>query len=374
MLDSANFRTPSAIYAHGFVTVNGKKMSKSRGTFIMARTYLDHLNPEYLRYYFAAKLTSQVDDLDLNLEDFAQRVNSDLVGKVVNIASRSAGFITKKFDGQLGADITEEEKLAEFVNAGDQIAELYEAREFGRAMRVIMDLADKANQYVDEQKPWVLIKDEATRDQVQAISTNALNMFRLLMLYLAPVLPETAEKARQFLNLEGWDWSGRHQHLLNHGINKFKPLMQRIEMAQIEKMLDASKQELAAATGDTQAPRKAATPQVEPIADQIGFEDFAKVDLRVAEIVKAEHVEGADKLLRLTLNIGEGERNVFAGIKSAYAPEELEGRLTVMVANLKPRKMKFGVSEGMVLAAGPGGKDIWILSPDTGATPGLRIM
>jgi len=369
MLHSAGYRTPTAIHAHGFVTVNGKKMSKSRGTFIMARTYLDHLKPEYLRYYFAAKLTSQVDDLDLNLEDFAQRVNSDLVGKVVNIASRSAGFISKKFDGQLGDTITEPEKLAEFVAAGDQIAAFYEQREFGRAMRLIMELADKANQYVDEQKPWVLIKDDATRDQVQAISTNALNMFRLLTLYLAPVLPETAEKARRFLNTE-WDWNNRGEHLLSHGIEKFKPLMQRIEMPQIEAVLEASKEAMPAAKGEKKVPEST----VDPIADEIEFGDFAKVDLRIAEIVRAEHVEGADKLLRLTLNIGEGERNVFAGIKSAYSPEELEGRLTVMVANLKPRKMKFGLSEGMVLAAGPGGKDIWLLAPDSGATPGLRVM
>ncbi|TVP56531.1 MAG: methionine--tRNA ligase [Halomonadaceae bacterium] len=372
MLHSAGYRTPTAVHAHGFVTVNGKKMSKSRGTFIMARTYLDHLKPEYLRYYFAAKLTGQVDDLDLNLEDFSQRVNSDLVGKVVNIASRSAGFISKKFDGQLGSEITEADKLAEFVDAGDDIASYYEQREFGRAMRLIMDLADKANQYVDEQKPWVLIKDEATKDQVQAISTNALNMFRLLMLYLAPVLPATAEKARQFLNCE-WHWDQRGEHLLDHSIEKFKPLMQRIEATQIEALIEDSKAAAPAAEKPKAAPEaEAAT--VEPLAAEITFEDFAKVDLRVAEIVKAETVEGADKLLRLTLNIGAGERNVFAGIKSAYTPEQLEGRLTVMVANLQPRKMKFGLSEGMVLAAGPGGKDIWLLAPDQGATPGLRIM
>ncbi len=369
MLHDAGFRTPTAVWAHGFVTVNGKKMSKSRGTFIMARTYLDHLDPEYLRYYFAAKLTGGVDDMDLNLDDFAARVNSDLVGKVVNIASRSAGFITKRFDGKLGK-VTEQDKLKEFIDAGEQIAEFYEAREFGRAMRRIMELADIANQYVNDEQPWVIAKQEGQDDKLQAICTNALNMFRLLMTYLAPVLPKTADAAQSFLNSR-LDWNNRAALLENHGIDKFKPLMNRVDMAQIEKMLDASKEEMPAAVGQ---PSAAPTADLEPVAEEIEFPDFAKVDLRVAKIVKAEHVEGADKLLRLTLDIGHGERNVFAGIKSAYKPEDLEGRMTVMVANLKPRKMKFGMSEGMVLAAGPGGKEIFILSPDSGATPGMRVM
>ena len=370
MLKTAGFRTPTAIYCHGFVTVNGQKMSKSRGTFIMANTYLKHLHPEYLRYYFAAKLTSGVDDMDLNLDDFIQKVNSDLVGKVVNIASRSAGFITKQFDGKLGGETTEPERLREFVAAGEEIAGYYEEREFGRDMKRIMELADKANQYVDEEKPWVLIKDENTRDQVQAISTNALNMFRILMTYLAPVLPETAENSAAFLNTT-LEWHKLDDHLLNHGINKFKPLMKRIDRKQIDAMLEASKE----AVAEDQKPAQARTEEsnVDPIAPQIEFDDFAKVDLRVARIENAEHVEGADKLLKLTLDIGE-KRQVFAGIKTAYAPEDLIGRLTVMVANLKPRKMKFGTSEGMVLAAGPGGSDIWLLAPDSGATPGLRIM
>lgn len=368
MLHSAGYRTPSAIYAHGFVTVNGKKMSKSRGTFIMARTYLDHLNPEYLRYYFAAKLTGSVDDMDLNLEDFALRVNSDLVGKVVNIASRSAGFITKRFDGKL-SQVTEPDHMKTFIAAGDDIAGFYEAREFGRAMRRIMELADTANQYVNDEQPWVIAKQDGQDDKLQAICTNALNMFHLLMTYLAPVLPKTAEASEAFLDTR-LDWNNRSQRLENHAINKFSPLMNRVEMPQIDKMLEASKAEMPAAVGDKPPAQKSA----EPVADEIEFSDFAKVDLRVAEIVKAEHVAGADKLLRLILNIGEGERNVFAGIKSAYTPEQLQGRMTVMVANLKPRKMKFGMSEGMVLAAGPGGKDIFILSPDSGATPGMRIM
>ena len=366
MLHSAGFRTPTAVWAHGFVTVNGKKMSKSRGTFIMARTYLDHLNPEYLRYYFAAKLTGSVDDMDLNLEDFALRVNSDLVGKVVNIASRSAGFITKRFDGKLGS-VTESAMLQTFVDAGEELGGFYETREFGRAMRRIMELADIANQYVNDQQPWVVAKQEGQEAELQAICTNAINMFRLLMTYLSPVLPETATASEAFLAAP-LDWNQRAQSLEHHPINPFKPLMSRVEMSQIDKMLEASKEEMPAATASAPAA------DIEPIADEISFDEFAKVDLRVAEIVNAEYVEGADKLLRLTLNIGAGERNVFAGIRSAYTPDQLKGRMTVMVGNLKPRKMKFGLSEGMVLAAGPGGKDIFILSPDSGATPGMRVM
>lgn len=368
ILHSAGYRTPSAVWAHGFVTVNGQKMSKSRGTFIMARTYLDHLNPEYLRYYFASKLTSGVDDMDLNLEDFASRVNSDLVGKVVNIASRSAGFISKRFDGQLGT-VTETEKLDTFIAAGDDIAAHYENREFGRAMRRIMELADSANQYVNDEQPWVVAKQDGEEARLQAICTNALNMFRLLMTYLTPVLPKTAQMSAAFLNAP-LDWNNRRQLLQNHAINKFTPLMSRVEMTSIEKMLDCSREDLPVAKAKTAE----ATFKLEPVAEEIEFDAFAKVDLRVAKIVKAEYVKGADKLLRLTLDIGQGERNVFAGIKAAYAPEELEGRMTVMVANLKARKMKFGVSEGMVLAAGPGGKEIFILSPDSGAVPGMRVM
>lgn len=375
MLHSAQFRTPTAVYAHGFVTVNGKKMSKSRGTFIMARTYLDHLNPEYLRYYFAAKLTAHVDDLDLNLEDFALRVNSDLVGKVVNIASRTAGFISKKFGGRLAAELTEQALLDRFVAAGEEIAACYEGREFSRAMRLVMELADQANQYVNDQAPWVLAKKPETLPQVQAICTNALNMFRILMTYLAPVLPETARRTEAFLDCS-LDWHRRGEFLLDRAIEPFQALMQRVDMAQIDAMLDSTREDLpASAAAPADEPTEEAPPRaVAPLADEISFDEFAKVDLRIARIVNAEHVEGADKLLRLTLDIGLAERQVFAGIKSAYKPEELIGRLTVMVANLKPRKMKFGLSEGMVLAAGPGGRDIWLLAPDAGAEPGLRVM
>ena len=371
MLTGAGFRKPSAVFCHGFLTVNGQKMSKSRGTFIMARTYLEHLNPEYLRYYFAAKLGNGIDDLDLNLEDFIQRVNSDLVGKMVNIASRCAGYISKKCDGKLSVTCTEPELYQQFVNAGSRIAELYEQREFSHAIREIMTLADKANQYIDEQKPWALAKEEGKEQQVQDIYSVGINLFRVLMTYLKPVLPIMAEAAEQFLNVEAFKWHNISSPLTDHNINKFKPLMTRVEQEKVDAMVTASKESLT--EQHTKKERKAST-KVEPIAEQIEFDDFAKVDMRIARIVKAEHVEGADKLLQLTLDIGEeNTRNVFAGIKSAYAPEDLEGKLTVMVANLKPRKMRFGISEGMVMAAGPGGKDLWILEPHEGAQPGMRV-
>ncbi len=373
MLSCANYRTPSAIFAHGFVTVNGKKMSKSRGTFIMARTYLEHLDPEYLRYYFAAKLTSGVDDLDLNLDDFAQRVNSDLVGKVVNIASRCAGFITKRFDGKLADSSTETGLLQSFIDKGDAIAECYEQREFGKGVRMIMELADQANQYIDEKAPWVVAKEEGREAELHDICSNGINMFRQLITYLAPILPAMADKAAAFLNTE-LSWQAREQLLLGHGINKFKPLMSRIERPKIDAMLEDSKEAVVAEQNLGQTKSSEAESEHEAIADEIDFTDFSKVDLRVARIKDAAHVEGADKLLRLTLDLGFTEKQVFSGIKSAYQPEDLIGKMTVMVANLKPRKMKFGLSEGMVLAAGPGKKDIWLLEPDEGAQPGMRIM
>ena len=368
-LHGAGFRTPTGVFCHGFLTVNGQKMSKSRGTFIMAETYLKHLKPEYLRYYFAAKLGSGIDDIDLSLDDFRLRVNADLVNKVVNIASRCAGFLTKKFDGQLADELAEPALYADAVAAGTSIAEAYEKREYARAMREIMALADKANQYIDAAEPWVLAKQEGMEPEVQACCSMGINLFRIILNYLAPVLPEVAKQGAAFLNIEDQSWDAIQTPLRSHKINKFKPLMQRVEPEQIEKVIEDSKQNLQAA----QAAAPAKKSSIEPIADEITFDDFAKVDLRVVRIAKAEHVEGADKLLRLTLDLGEGERNVFAGIKSAYAPEDLEGKLTVMVANLAPRKMKFGMSEGMVLAAGPGGKDLWILEPHAGAQPGMRI-
>ena len=370
MLHGAGFRTPTAVHCHGFLTVNGQKMSKSRGTFIMARTYLNHLDPEYLRYYFAAKLGDGIDDLDLNLEDFQQRVNSDLVGKVVNIASRCAGFISKKFDGRLSATITEPALLDQAVAAGETIAGYYESRQFGHAMRAIMDLADQANQYIDEQKPWVAIKEEGREQEVQDVCTVGLNLFRVLMTYLKPVLPHTAEKAETFLAVPPLAWADIHAPLTDHAIRKFKPLMTRIEEKQVAAMLEE-----AAADLQEKAPSAAPAgpPGGEPVAAEITYDDFAKVDLRVARITAAEHVEGADKLLKLTLDLGGESRTVFAGIKSAYPPEELEGRMTVMVANLAPRKMRFGTSEGMVLAAGPGGRELFLLGPDDGAEPGMRV-
>ncbi|MEO5344332.1 MAG: methionine--tRNA ligase [Gammaproteobacteria bacterium SHHR-1] len=373
MLHGAGFRKPTAVFAHGFLTVDGAKMSKSRGTFIKARTYLDHLNPEYLRYYFAAKLGSGVDDIDLNLEDFAQRVNSDLVGKLVNIASRCAGFINKRFANRLSAELAEPELFTQFVAAADSIASHYEGREFSRALREIMALADRANQYIDERQPWVLAKQEGREAELHAVCSMGLELFRLLMGYLRPVLPGTAEAAEAFLQIEPLRWADLAQPLGGHKISPFKPLMTRVEMPQITAMLEASKEDLKAAQAQLQAASDDNQLAADPIAETIDYADFAKVDLRVARIAKAEAVEGADKLLRLTLDLGGETRNVFAGIKSAYAPEDLEGRLTVMVANLAPRKMRFGLSEGMVLAAGPGGKELFILSPDSGAEPGMKV-
>ena len=373
MLEGAGLRKPSAVFVHGYLTVNGTKMSKSRGTFINARTYLKHLNPEYLRYYYAAKLGAGIDDLDLNLEDFVQRVNADLIGKIVNIASRCAGFISKKFDGMLSADCAEPGLYEEFVQAGDDIATLYEQREFSQAIRKIMALADQANQYIDAKKPWVMAKQEGQANDVQQVCSVRLNLFRVLVCYLKPVLPTLAEQSEAFLNIEAQQWHSARSPLLNHKINKFKPLMTRIEEDKVNTMVEESKESLAQTTKHKGQPPKAQQLAGDALADQIEFDDFAKVDLRIARIVKAEHVEGADKLLQLTLDIGSETRNVFAGIKSAYAPEDLEGKLTVLVSNPRPRKIVFWISEGMVLAAGPGGKELWILSPDDGAEPGMRV-
>lgn len=375
MLEGAGFRKPTGVFCHGFLTVDGQKMSKSRGTFIMAETYLKHLRPEYLRYYFAAKLSSGIDDIDLNLEDFRMRVNADLVNKVINIASRCAGFIKKKFDGEMAPALSEPALYQEAVAAGESIANAYENREFGKAMREIMALADKANQYIDNAEPWVLAKQEGQEQAVQDCCSMGINLFRVILTYLAPVLPQVAEEAQAFLNVENMAWDAIEAPLLSHKINKFKPLMQRVEEEKVNAIIEETKEVLAALAAATEQSSKAeASPLAdEPIADTIEFPDFAKVDLRVVRIAKAEHVKGANKLLQLTLDLGGETRNVFAGIKSAYAPEDLEGKLTVMVANLAPRKMKFGVSEGMVLAAGPGGEDLWILNPDEGAQPGMRI-
>ena len=369
VLEGAGYRKPSAVFAHGFLTVNGQKMSKSRGTFIKARTYLEHLNPEYLRYYFAARLNSRIDDLDLNFEDFAQRVNSDLVGKVVNIASRCAGFIVKRFDKTLASNISEPELYNKFVSASESIANHYENREYHAAMREIMELADLANQYIDEKEPWVVAKQEDKEKELQDICSTGINLFRILITYLKPVLPNTAEKAETFLNDGPLDWEAINKPLTNHKINKFKSLMTRVDIDKIDSMIEASKE-----TVKEENVKLVSGPLADdPIGDTIEYDDFAKIDLRIALITNAEHVEKADKLIKLTLDLGGETRQVFAGIKSAYAPEDLIGKHTVMVANLAPRKMRFGLSEGMVLAAGPGGKDLWILEPQQGAQPGMRV-
>ena len=362
MLDAADFRTPTKVNAHGFVTVNGTKMSKSRGTFILAKDYLKVLNPEYLRYYYATKLNSSVDDIDLNLEDFVQRINSDLVGKIVNIASRTASFITKNFDGELADDVHDPALLAQYKETGKEISNLYENREFNKAVREITGLADLANQYIAKHEPWKLAKNPDKSGQLHLVCSQAIEMFRILQIFLKPILPNSAAKAEEFLNTDPLLWADLDKPLFGKSIKPFKKLLDRIEIKTVMQLVtepDQDGKRMLEENPSTTAP--------------IGIEDFAKIDLRVAKIESAETVDGADKLLRLTLDVGNEKRTVFSGIKEAYKPEELEGRLTVLVYNLAPRKMKFGVSEGMVLAAGPGGEDIFLLSPDSGATPGMVV-
>jgi len=365
VLDAANIRKPTGVFIHGFLTVNGQKMSKSRGTFISARTFLDHLDPEALRYYYASKLSNNIDDIDLNLEDFVSRTNTDLVNKLVNIASRCAGFITKGSGGQLADELEDPALYKAFVDAGDTIAGLYEQRMFSKAMREIMALADQANRYIDDRKPWVLAKESDKAGEVQKVCTQGLNLFRILMIYLKPVLPVMSTKAEAFLNAETVDWNDRNTPLLGNSINSYQALMTRIDNKAVQKMIEAS---------------MAATPKANAPAENDGgsdahitIDDVLKVDLRVVDIVAAHHVEGADSLIQITVSLGDSTRNVFAGIKSAYDPATLVGKQAVLVANLKPRKMKFGVSEGMLLAAGPGGEDIYLISPDNGAKAGMQV-
>jgi len=371
-LEVAGYRLPTGVHCHGFLKVNGEKMSKSRGTFIQARVFLNHLPAEQLRYYFASKLSNTIEDIDLNLEDFMRRANSDLVGKVVNIASRCAGFVHKNFDGKLSAELPDPALYAQFASASEEIAEAYESRQYSRAMRQVMALADLANQYIDENKPWVLIKDPETKEQVQGVCTQGINMFRALLTYLKPILPELTENAEVFLNAGELNWDSVQTPLLDHPLAPFKPLMTRIEQTQIDAMLEENKQVLLAMQEAANKPALSEHLVNDPIKPEITYEDFDKIDLRIAKIENAEAVKGADKLLCLTLDIGGEKRQVFAGIKSAYNPEDLIGKLTVMVANLAPRKMRFGMSEGMVLAAGPGGSDLFVLHPDQGAEPGMR--
>lgn len=395
MLEGSGYRKPTAIFAHGFLTVNGQKMSKSRGTFITARTYLDHLNPEYLRYYYATKLNGTMEDIDLSFDDFVARVNSDLIGKYINIASRAAGFINKKFDGylcqdrdefientQISTDIGLRVRLSDRHEA---IKEAYENRDYGQAIRSIMQFADLVNQFFDKNKPWELAKSPAHEKRLHQVCSECLDAFRILTIYLKPILPNLALKVADFFNLEPQELDWAYINFYPERIKVYQHLMTRIEPKQIEAMLEASKESkqtrqtpptpplTKGGAGGISQEGGGKTGGLMPIAETISIDDFAKIDLRIARIVKAEDVEGAEKLLKLTLDIGGEIRSVFAGIKSAYKPADLEGKLTVMVANLAPRKMKFGLSEGMVLAAGPGGEDLWILHPDEGAQPGMRV-
>ena len=360
VLLGSGFRTPTSVFSHGFLTINGQKMSKSRGTFIKARTYLDNLNPSFLRYYYATKLGPTIEDIDLNFDDFVARVNSDLVGKLINIASRCAGFINKRFDGRLAETLPDEKLFAEFAAASEVLAGHFERREFSRAMRIIMALADKANRYIDDHKPWLLIKNEESLDEVQRVCTQGLNMFRSLMIYLTPVIPSVSDEARAFLNEKNWHWKDAASPLLGNTVQKFVALLTRVEPAHVERMVEQSRE-------------NNPTPDTSTQGDTISIDDFMKIDLRIARITKADPVEGADKLLALTLDVGESTRQVFAGIKAAYEPQSLVGRHVVVVANLEPRKMRFGVSAGMVLASGPGGSEIFLISPDDGAKPGMRV-
>lgn len=365
VLQGADLRKPTQVFAHGFLTVNGQKMSKSRGTFIAARTYLQHLDPEYLRYYYAVKLRPGIEDIDLNLDDFVARVNSDLVGKLVNIASRCAGFIARGSDGCLADHLERPELYDEFVAAGDTIAASYADRNYARAVRDIMRLADLANQYIDERKPWVLNKAGKT-DEVQLVCTQGINLFRVLMTYLAPVLPATAAKSAAFLNSACSHWDDRSTPLLGTRISEFEPLLTRIDPKKVAQMVADSTETVPSA-----AANKKAAAQDNPDDEMITIDDFMKVDLRVAKILRAETIEDADKLLRITVDDGNGERTVLAGIRKAYDPEALVGRHVVIVANLQPRKMRFGNSEGMILAAGE--DDIFLLGPDDGAQAGMRV-
>ncbi len=367
VLEASGYRLPSAVFVHGFLTVNGEKMSKSRGTFITARTYLDHLDPEYLRYYYASKLGPGVEDIDLNMEDFVQKVNSDLVGKLVNIASRCAGFISRLSGGRLSDELPEPLLHETFVAAAEEIAAAYEARNFSRATRQIMALADQANQYIDHHKPWLMAKEAGREREVQAVCTQGLNAFRCLIIMLKPVLPALAAASEEFLGEGDLAWSDLERPLLGSQIMQFRPLMKRIDPKAVTAMLDASRDSLAGTGKSTE------TAEPDSASPEIGIDDFRKIDLRVARVLQADPVEGADKLLRLTLDLGEDRRQVLAGIRTAYRPEDLVDRMVIVVANLTPRKMRFGVSEGMILAAGPGGDEVFLLSPDTGAAPGMRI-
>lgn len=375
LLHGAQFRTPTSIFVHGFLTVDGQKMSKSRGTFIKARTYLNHLNPEYLRYYFAAKLSARAEDIDINFDDFVQRINSDLVGKFINIASRCAGFLTKNFDGKLAKECKDTGLFYSFSQTGDEIAQKWEKLEYNQAVRLIMALADRANQYIDEKKPWALIKDPANAAQVQDICTMGINLFRVLMIYLKPVLPQTAARVEKFLQIAPLAWQDKDNLLLDHHIAEYQPLINRIDPNQIEAMkMDAQQDIKNSQTPATTAATTTTTAAQPTQPETISIDDFVKIDLRIAKILSAEPVEGADKLLRLKVDIGNNEeRQIFAGIKSAFQSEDLVGKHIVVVANLAPRKMRFGMSEGMMIVASDGSGDLFLVSPQEGAKPGMKV-
>lgn len=372
LLHSANLRLPTSVYAHGFLTINGLKMSKSRGTFILARTYLNHFNPEYIRYYFASKLNNSLEDIDLNFEDFKQKVNSDLVGKLINIASRTAGFINKYFDGQLSNEICNEALYHEFTQAAETIAQHYEQRQYAAAMREIMRLADLANQYVNDQQPWAMIKNDEKKNEAQNVCTLALNLFRILIIYLKPVLPTLAKKVAEFLNVADFQWQDSLLPLLDHKINEYKMLMTRIEDQQITNLQNEAQQIL-----NPQTVTKVQAKKEEIKSEEnktVSIEDFAKIDLRVARVAHAESIPEADKLLKLQLDLGPlGMRQVFAGIKASYQPEQLINQMVLCIVNLAPRKMRFGLSEGMVLVAGDGKGKVWLMQPQEGAEPGMIV-
>ncbi len=381
-LHAAHCRVPTSIFVHGYVTVNGAKMSKSKGTFIQASTYLKHLKPECLRYYFASKMTADPVDLDLSLDDFVARVNSDIVGKTVNLASRTAGFITKRFEGRLSESVYDHELQERAASIMDKVCKAYDSRNYAEAIREIMALADEANRFIDREAPWVLAKQEGTEEKLQDVCTQGLNLYKALITYLSPVLPELYAKSQEFLN-HPLPFNEAGSPLLGHTINSFKPLFARIDPKAVEAMLEDSKQDLKTQSAKTPAKAEAKSAPGDsaeteengfiPLAPEITIDDFMKLDLRVGTVLSAEEVEGARKLLKLKVDIGLGVRQVFAGIKSAYKPEELVGRQVILVANLKPRQMKFGLSEGMIMAAGEGGADIFVLSPDTGAKNGDKV-
>lgn len=362
VLEGAGYRKPTSVFVHGFLTVDGQKMSKSRGTFVAAATYLEQLSPEYLRYYYAYKLGPGTDDIDLNLEDFVARVNSDLVGKFVNIASRCAAFITRQSGGRLADEVETPAIRDELLASAGAIAGYYESREYSRAMREIMGLADRANQYIDERKPWVLARDPANAPLVQSICTDGLNLFRILLIYLKPVLPAVARQAEQFLGEGDLGWRDLEVPLLGRNIGAYEPLLMRVDPARVTQMIESSK-----------PPTPAATPITDESPTEIDLDTFQKVDLRVARILAAETVEGADRLLRITVDLGTATRSVLAGIRAGYGPADLVGKQVVLVANLKPRKMRFGISEGMLLAASGDGPGVFLVSPDAGAKPGMQV-